>query len=288
MHFKRYISILCLILLFAVAGCGQKKVESQPVAEEEAPATDIIPIETVKEEPVEAPVPAAPPVPEEPVVGEPSPVSTPLPAPVPAPVSPQQTEAEGDLIVADFETWPDNLGGEIGVFGSLEPDWEKINQQPVSWVYEVTSLNYSPENVHSGKNSFRLVNAVGIKPEYTWGSFSMDLGPTTDITAVPKKVESFDASSYKYLTFWVKGAKGGEKMEFLARDTHALNYSPQAKIKLSDATTEWQKVSISLNELSNKVDLAKLDNIGIAFGKDVGNMTGDTIYLDDFTFTNNP
>jgi len=281
MYFKRYIGVLCLVLLFAVAGCGQKKVESQPVAKEEAPEKGIIPIETVKEEPVTALVPAAPPIPEGPAVGE--------PVPVPTPVPPQQVdEAEGDLIVADFETWPDNLGGEIGVFGSLEPDWEKVNQQPVSWVYEVTSLNYSPENVHSGKNSFRLVNGIGIKPEYTWGSFSMDLGPTTDITSVPKKVESFDASGYKYLAFWVKGAKGGEKMEFLVRDAHALNYSPQVKYKLADVTTEWQKIAISLSEFSNKVDLTKLDNMGIAFGRDVGNMTGDTIYLDDFAFTNNP
>jgi hypothetical protein len=281
MRVKRYVGILCLVLLFAAAGCGQKEVGSQPITTEEAtPEKGITPIETVQEEQVTAPIPAAPPIPKGPAVGE--------PVPVPTPVPPQQAKAGAGLIIADFETWPDNLGGEIGVFGSLEPDWEKVNQQPVSWVYEVTSLNYSPDNVHSGESSFRLVNAVGIKPEYTWGSFSMDLGPTTDITAVPKKVESFDASAYNYLTFWVKGARGGEKMEFLARDAHALNYMPQVKYKLSDATIEWQMISIPLSELSSKVDLTKLDNIGIAFGKDVGNMTGDTIYLDDFAFTDNP
>lgn len=102
---------------------------------------------------------------------------------------------------------------------------------------------------------------------------------------VPKKVESFNAAGYKYFTFWVKGEKGGEKMEFLARDAHALNYSPQVKYKLPDATPEWQKITIPLNELSSKVDLTKMDNVGIAFGKDVGNITGDTIYLDDFAFT---
>lgn len=291
MRSKRYIGIFCLVLLFAIAGCGQKKAETQPVVEEEA-TTGITPIETVKEEPVEAPVPAAPPTPEVPAVGEPVPAVPSQPA-VTSEVSvppdvPLQAKAEGDVIIADFETWPDNLGGEIGVFGSLEPDWEKVNQQPVSWVYEVTSLNYSPDNVHSGKNSFRLVNSVGIKPEYTWGSFSMDMGPTTDITAVPKKIESFDASGYKYLVFWVRGAKGGEKMELLVRDAHALNYSPQVKYKLADATAEWQKITIPLSEISGKADLTKLDNIGIAFGKDAGNMTGDTIYLDDFAFTNNP
>lgn len=169
MSLRKYTGVLCIVLLLTIMGYGQKKVESQPVAKEEAPEKGIIPIETVKEEPITAPISAAPPIPEGLAISEPTPVSTPVP--------PQQAEAKSGLIVADFETWPDNLGGEIGVFGSLEPDWEKASQQPVSWVYEVTSLNYSPENVHSGKNSFRLVNAVGIKPEYTWGSFSMDLGP---------------------------------------------------------------------------------------------------------------
>ena len=45
---------------------------------------------------------------------------------------------------------------------------------------------------------------------------------------------------------------------------------------------------VPLSDISGKVDITKLDNIGVAFGKDVGNLTGDTIYIDDFAFTNNP
>lgn len=285
MHFKKFLSVLCLIFVLAVCGCGQNKTANQPVTKEYLNEKGITPIEKVLD-PAKLPAPAAK---EEVIL--PADIA-PQPQPVAANVTevpvPAASPAAGDIIIADFEGWPNLVGGEIGVFGSLEPDWDKANQQPVSWVYESTSLNYSPENVHSGKNSFRLVNGIGIKPEYTWGSFAMDLGPTTDITPVPKKVESMDVSGYKYLTFWVKGAKGGEKMEFLARDAHALNYSPQIKYKLPDAATEWKKITIPLSELSSKVDLTKLDNIGIAFGKDVGNLTADTIYLDDFAFTNNP
>lgn len=197
-----------------------------------------------------------------------------------------QAPAAQEMIIADFEGWPDNLGGEIGVYGSLEPNWDDIATVPYSWSYEPITPGYNPANVHSGKQSFRLVNGLGLKPELTWGSFAMDLGPTTDLTVMPKKVESFNASGFKYITFWVKGEKGGEKMEFVARDAHALNYMPQAKYKLPDATTEWQKITIPLSEVSGKTDVTALDNIGLAFGKDVGNIKGEIVYLDDFAFTN--
>ena len=191
-----------------------------------------------------------------------------------------------EVIIADFEGWPNNLGGEVGVYGALEPNWDEITTVPYSWVYEAITPSYNPANVHSGKQSFRLVNGLGLKPELAWGSFAMDLGPTTDLTVIPKKVESFNASGFKYITFWVRGEKGGEKMEFLARDAHALNYMPQAKYKLPDVTAEWQKVAIPLSEIGGKIDLTALDNIGLAFGKDVGNLKGEVIYIDDFVFTN--
>ena len=190
------------------------------------------------------------------------------------------------VIIADFEGWPNNLGGEVGVYGSLEPNWDDIATVPYSWVYDAITSGYDLINVQGGRQSFRLVNGLGIKAEETWGSFAMDLGPTTDLTVVPKRVESFDASAWKYLSFWVKGEKGGEKSQLLIRDAHALNYMPQLKHKLPDITTEWQKVVIPLEQFKGQVDLTALDNIGIAFGRDVGNLKGEIIYLDDFMFTN--
>jgi len=197
----------------------------------------------------------------------------------------------GDAIIADFEGWPNNLGGEVGVYGALEPNWDDITTVPYSWVYESITPGYDTANVHSGNQSFRLVNGLGLKPEVTWGSFAMDLGPVTDLTVVPKTVESFNAldfegQSYSHLSFWVKGGQGGEKIELLIRDAHALNYMPQVKHKLPDATTEWQKITVSLEQLKGKVDLTALDNIGLAFGRDVGNLKGEVIYVDDFIFTN--
>ena len=194
-------------------------------------------------------------------------------------------EAEG-VMIADFESWPNNLGGEVGVYGALEPNWDDVAAVPYSWVYEPITPGYDIVNVHKGRQSFRLVNGLGLKPELTWGSFAMDLGPTTDLTVIPKEVESFDVSGYEYLAFWVKGEKGGERMELLIRDVHSLNYMPQVKHKLPDATTEWQKITVPLEQFKGRLDLTVLDNVGLAFGKDVGNLKGEVIFVDEFMFTN--
>ena len=191
----------------------------------------------------------------------------------------------GELVIADFEGHPNNLGGDVGVYGSLEPNWED-KATPFSWYYGLNTAGYDKANVHGGAQSFRLVNAMGTMKNETWGSFSMDLGKTTDATAVPKKVASKDVTEFKYLVFWVKGVKGGEKMDLLFRDSHAVSYMPQAKYKVEDITTEWKKVAVPLDDIKKLgVDLKSLDNIGIAFGPDVGNDPGTAVYIDDFSFT---
>jgi len=269
MAMKRFM-FLGLVSLLALTGCGAKSEVDRPAQKEDVVLAQ-----------VEVGVATERSVATGQVVGP-----TGRPA-VPMVEAEKATSQESGLIIADFEGWPSNLGGEIGVYGALEPDWEKVNEFPMSWVYDPISLNYSPANVHGGKNCFRLVNALGVKPEFTWGSFAMDLGPTMDITTTPKRVVSLDVSKYGYLVFWAKGEKGGEKMELVIRDAHALNYSPQVKYGLPDLTDEWQRVVVPLADIAGKVDLTQLDNIGLAFGKDIGNMKGDIAYIDDFIFTNN-
>ncbi|MCH7504996.1 hypothetical protein IID04_05140 [PVC group bacterium] len=191
-----------------------------------------------------------------------------------------------ELVLADFEGWPNNLGGEMGVYGSLEPDWENTSI-PYSWIYDSEVKDqegFDRAYVHSGGASFRLVNGTGAKPSSNWGSFAMDLGVTTDLTVEPKIVESRDVSSYGYFTFWIKGQNGGESAEILFRDAHAVSYMPQMKVSVSNITAEWQQFAIPLDQVNKKIDLSQLDNVGMAFGPDVGNATGAIIYVDDFTF----
>ena len=194
--------------------------------------------------------------------------------------------AGNDLVIADFEKWPNNLGGQMGVYGSLEPKWEDKAKVPYSWVYAPDVVGYSKDNVHSGKQSFRLVNGLGANAAESWGSFGMDMGRVVDAVPVPVKIESKDVSGYKYLTFWVKGEKGGEHMEVTFRDANAVTYTPQFKYKIPDATTSWQKIVVPLDKIKGKIDLTALDNVSIAFGQDVSNDKGPTVYLDDFVFTN--
>ena len=88
------------------------------------------------------------------------------------------------------------------------------------------------------------------------------------------------------LTFWVKGTQGGEKMTLQFRDSNSLNYMPQSTYnKLPVITTEWQKVVVPLSELKG-IDISALDMAGAAFGKDVGNMRGEVVYVDDFMLSN--
>jgi len=76
-------------------------------------------------------------------------------------------------------------------------------------------------------------------------------------------------------------------MEMVLRNSHAPSYVPQAKISVESATKEWKKITISVAELRKSgIDVKSLDNIGIAFGADVGNGPGATVYLDDFILSN--
>jgi hypothetical protein len=173
----------------------------------------------------------------------------------------------------------------MGVYGSLSPEWSKKATVPYSWVYEKKTPGYDVLNVKEGKQSFRLVHGLGADPDCSWGSFGMDLGKTIDLTVEPKKVRSVDASEYKYLVFWVKGEKGGEHADVSFRDADSISYMPQATYEIPVITNEWQKVVIPLSEIEDMVDTSQLVHIGLAFGADVGNEPGDTIYIDDFMLT---
>lgn len=183
-----------------------------------------------------------------------------------------------DLLVADFEKWPNNLGGQMWVYGGGEPNWDS----PVhSWVYGPEIPGYSKEKVHSGSYCFRLVNALDPR-KLPWANFSIDLGPITDITVEPKKISSCDVAPYSHFRFWVKGEKGGEKLEVSFRD------SAQREVTLlplpQGASVKWQEVRIPLSAIANEVNLSQLDGVSLHFGSSTGNPQGAVLYVDDVAF----
>ncbi len=194
--------------------------------------------------------------------------------------------AEEDLLITDFEKHPNCLGGQVGVYGAGNPNWSNT-VEPYSWYYTPEVKDYKKENVVSGKQSFRLVNGNSPDSDVGWASFGLDLGPILDASVVPIKVEPVDVSGYKYLVFWAKGEKGGEKLIINFRDANSINYMPQFQYKVEKPlTTKWQKIIVPLGDVYN-VDFKGLVHTGLAFGVDADNEMGTIIYVDDFAFSNN-
>lgn len=195
---------------------------------------------------------------------------------------PRFSGAAEQLLVADFERWPNPLGGDIGVYGGGEPDWG----DPLhSWFYEPQTSGYLSRNVRSGVKSFRLVNAQ--KPNRaTWASLTIDLGPTFDITVEPKRLKSLDVSAFTHLAFWVRGERGGEKFEVAFRDARSPSYQHEVTwTPFPDGVpSDWSLVKVPLSKFKGKLDLTRLDMVGLHFGQNLGNPKGAILYVDDFVF----
>ncbi|MDP3790159.1 MAG: hypothetical protein Q8R48_07150, partial [Candidatus Omnitrophota bacterium] len=135
----------------------------------------------------------------------------------------------------------------------------------------------SNEQAHLGINSLKFKNEGTTNK---WASAAGDL------------VKPYDASGYKYMTFWVKGALGGEKLLLIGRDSHAKGYMPQMKIDVTKyieggaITTSWKQVRIPVKDLP--IDITAIAQLGFEFGADTaGNAQGATMYVDNIDFESN-
>lgn len=94
--------------------------------------------------------------------------------------------------------------------------------------------------------------------------------------------EYLDASAYEYLSFWVKGKKGGELFTVKLADQRLIEIEDSAEVGaitdfLPDGVTkEWQEVFVPLSQLG-ALDVTKLGGITFDFDSP-GNYT---IYIDD-------
>lgn len=198
-----------------------------------------------------------------------------------------RAENQNVLVIADFESYPNNLGGSVGVFGAGEPNWDN-ESVPHGWYYGELEPDFKKENVRRGGQSFRCVNGYS-KEKFRWATFSLGLGKLVDSESIPIKIESLDVSSYNYLIFWVKGTNGGERVTVAFRDGNAITDLPQVTVDpLPDGLSKkWKKVVVPLSPLEDKIDLTKLDQVILEFGLNRGNDEGNIFYIDDFYFAKN-
>ncbi len=100
----------------------------------------------------------------------------------------------------------------------------------------------------------------------------------------------FDATPYQSITFWVKGAAGGENFALGLADKHwdeigdsvkseeITKYLPEGKI-----TTEWQKATVPLSAFM--LEMKELASVAVCFEGSVlpGGEGKGTVYLDDLS-----
>ncbi|MEK8022931.1 MAG: carbohydrate binding domain-containing protein, partial [Candidatus Hydrogenedentota bacterium] len=98
---------------------------------------------------------------------------------------------------------------------------------------------------------------------------------------------NYDARSYSALSFQVKGASGGEKIQVRVKDTANVEPAKSADSYLTGGiTTSWKRVIVPLTDFTSgsAVDLGHLNNVNLYFSNAQGGTTNSTVYIDDLKF----
>ena len=94
----------------------------------------------------------------------------------------------------------------------------------------------------------------------------------------------YDVSSYKYLSFWVKGKNGDEAIGIKFKDTHGFEFSSNITDFLEERkiSTRWQKANVPLYIF--QVDATSLHIITIYSDGGMHAIDPQTVYITDFEF----
>ncbi|MFT5836939.1 MAG: hypothetical protein ACI9ZV_000440 [Candidatus Azotimanducaceae bacterium] len=172
--------------------------------------------------------------------------------------------ASDSLMIADFNQGNQNALG--GYFNNFE-------REPSTATVDITN------SVFRG-NTGKSLEIKAKKDQHGFCGVWMHL---FDFRADDKVY--LDASAYSYLSFWVKGEKGGEKFAVRVADKRlvtiedSLNVGDITKFLPNGVNQEWQEVVVPINRLRN-VDINQLG--GITF--DFGSPGNHTIFIDDIAF----
>ena len=192
--------------------------------------------------------------------------------------------------IAVFSSYNNILGGEPGVFGDAQPDWDHKHCRIVSWFYPLAELGdpFHGQTVRSPHQSFALVNdsdrsvpcpgEIGSWHPYHWASFTLTLNPRNGSagTADPRDISAFDE-----LRFWVRAQEPGVRMRVSLNTTSHQYFWPGAH---TVDHTGWEQVRLPLASINPNV-LTQVHSVGISFGDEVNtvplNEDEDTLWVDD-------
>lgn len=98
-----------------------------------------------------------------------------------------------------------------------------------------------------------------------------------------RPLRGYDASRFTYLSFWVQGAKGGEKFGVKIKDTRGTEVKVEVMeyIEGKKIGTRWQKIIIPLEHFLN-VDMSTLNVISLYSDGKLSYKDSETIYVTDF------
>jgi len=179
------------------------------------------------------------------------------------------------LLLDDFNDGSliNNLGGSGGGWGSLPPN----NLATGTFITRVYNTNL--DNV-KGRAGFSLELIYDVSnSESSSGYFS--------------KLEGKDLSKFKYLSFWVKGIKGGEFFKIELKNNGTDTDRNKAAVYVTDyldsgVTTQWQKVVIPLDAFANIDDWTSMNEFVVVFENYQstvnGSLLNSIIYIDDILF----
>ena len=167
------------------------------------------------------------------------------------------------LVMDDFNDGrkPNNLGGGSGIFENNASCSDSI-------------YNKNPDNVYGREGYSLKLNYNVTNPDSYSGYWAA--------------LNGVDLSSYRYISFRVKGEAGGEIFKVELKNNSASRN--MAYVYLTDylatgITTDWQKVVIPLRAFANLGDWTNMKEFCITFENSANELhLSGTVYVDDIIF----
>lgn len=153
----------------------------------------------------------------------------------------------------------------------IAPQLARLRQLPYPTVATGAQLESKrckePECRESGDYGLELRYTM---PAGTFGSYNFDS-------------PGIDASRATHLEVWMRGARGGERLELVLWSNCQGNFPGRPDSALLTATTSWTRQRIALADFAPHADIGSLCRVSIGFNDAIH--PGGTVYLDALAFT---